>query len=90
MEIEINGEIYESVPQPERKIIGKSSKLMMLASMFAITNPLSPRPTISKHLPVSDIIKEFELIQLKQSKLSRSERDRVVTAFNKQYRKVNN
>lgn len=87
--IEINGVRYEQIPQ-EPRVPRKGSKLLniMLATsmMFQITNPYMARPSRSKPLPTDDIVREFELIQLKQSKLSRSERDQVVNAFNRCYR----
>jgi len=89
--IEINGIAYEEIPQEQPKKMGKTlSKLMLMASFFELHDPYSPRRTASKPLPTNDIVKEFELIQLKKSSLSRSERDRVVFAFNRLYRPVAN
>lgn len=85
--IEINGTTYEEIPQQQSKKIGNTlSKLMMMGAIFELTNIYAPRPSRPKPLPTNDLVKEFELIQLKQSKLSRSERDIVVAAFNRYYR----
>ena len=85
--MEINGITYEQIPQEQPKKVGKTlSKLLMMGAMFEYTNPYSQRASKPKPLPTNDLVKEFELIQLKKSNLSRSERDMVVKAFNKYYR----
>ena len=87
--IEINGIAYEQIPQDKPNKTSESlSKLLMIAQAFTITDPYAPRPPKPKTFPVANLVKEFELIQLKKSNLSRSERDAVVRAFHRYYRPI--
>jgi len=89
MKIEINGIAYEQMPPQQPKKIPKSlSTILMMSAALQITNPYATNKARSKPLPTNDIVKEFELIQLKKSKLSRSERERVVAVFNKNFRRI--
>jgi len=81
--ITINGIEYERIPQKPKET-GRKSALLAMMAMFEYTNPYASR-SAPKRLPVSDIEAEFELIQKKQSKLSRSERDMVEVAFKRIY-----
>lgn len=82
--ITINGIEYERIPQKPKET-GKKSMMLAMLGALTYTNPYASRST-PKRLPVSDIEAEFELIQLKQSKLSRSQRDMVEVAFRRIYR----
>jgi len=86
MEIEINGEKYESIEQPKRKAMSK----MMLASLaLAGMSGYSMGTGVKKLYPLSqELVYEFKLIQEKKSKLSRSERDRVEQSFYKYFKKL--
>lgn len=85
--ITINGIEYERIPQPPKPTGRKSTIMQLMAAGFIITNSYgNSSPT--KRLPVSDIESEFELIQKKESKLSRTERDRVEVAFLRIYKPV--
>lgn len=89
--ITINGVNYERIPRSAPNLKGKSVSLsLLLASMpnFEYSRYGGGGPPRSKPLPVDDIVKEYELIQRKKSKLSRNERDRVVVAFKRKYREV--
>ncbi len=84
-EIEINGIKYASVADERIQKQGSGMyRLMAMAAMFGSVTSNSmkgPRPKI-------DLEKEFELIQLKQSKLSRDQRDYVVYQFNRKYKQI--
>lgn len=94
MEIEINGVRYESIPDEGKKTkkAGINKRWMSMASVFTLINPYftesNRKYKPSKPLPTSDLVKEFELIQAKQSKLSRAQRDQVVNYFHKIFREV--
>lgn len=87
----INGVEYSKNELPEVKTRRQMGRGMM--SLLAVSAMMGggyntgasgytrPRPTV-------DLVKEFELIQLKQSKLSRQDRDWVVRVFEKNYTKV--
>jgi len=81
-EIEINGIKYQQIEQAAKKPMGKMAMMMLaLGGMdYKSSNP--------KQRPMVDIEKEFELIQLKQSKLSRNDREWVVYSFNKLYKQI--
>ena len=86
--IEIKGIQYEEIPQPEPKRVNRHTmELMMIASMYYL--PFMPRSNPQPRQKIKvDIVKEFELIQDKKSNLSRSQREWVVSQFNKKYRQV--
>lgn len=87
MEIEVNGINYEyNEPPKESK---NFSKLMTLSVMFG-GMMYGVGGSVKKLLePSAWLIEEFKLIQNKQSKLSRSERDLVEASFHKHFKKVN-
>lgn len=88
-EIEINGIKYQEIErEAPKKTSRRLSSIMIMMTMFEYTNPYGPSMPRIKPLPTNDIVKEFELIQNKQSKLSRSDRERVVTVFNRNFREV--
>jgi len=84
--ITINGIEYKRIPQKPKET-GRKSALIAMMAMFEYTNPYGSRK-VHKTPPVSDIEAEFELIQKKQSNLSRSQRDSVEAAFMRLYRVV--
>lgn len=86
MQIEINGVKYQEKKQPKRKPMSKTvAAMLMMASGFSYLDPDVIRP---KNTTQVDFIKEYELIQLKKSNLSRSERERVIWLFNKYFEKI--
>lgn len=88
-EFEINGIKYQEIErEAPKKTSRRLSSIMAMMAMFEYVNPYGPSMPRIKPLPTNDIVKEFELIQLKQSKLSRSERERVVAVFNRNFREV--
>lgn len=82
--ITVNGIEYERIPKKPKET-GRKSALIAMMNVFEITNPYAVR-SVPKRLPVIDIEAEFELIQQKKSKLSRSKRDLVENAFFKMYK----
>lgn len=84
--MEINGVEYELRPQyqSQRKSSRNLLRIAAISDMFAMPGMRSKK---EKPLP-ANIEEEFGLIQLKQSKLSRSERERVFHAFNKMYKPI--
>lgn len=90
MEIEINGTKYKKLESKSNSNIKKMSssvtRALMVATMFS---SMSGNNTGSKkQRPYVNIVEEFELIQLKKSKLPRNHRDWVVREFNKKYQKI--
>lgn len=82
-EIEINGKKY--VPIKKEKKPKSNVKLGYLLAVYGgITLDFSNSYKNKK----IDIVKEFELIQQKKSKLSRSQRDAVERDFNKKYKEL--
>lgn len=87
MEVVINGIKYQrkeqNILQP-KKYSKSFSVLYGIAMMFSAQGSLGTsryeRPT-----PKVDLVKEFELIQLKKSLLSKKDRDWVVSQFNRNY-----
>ena len=86
MEIEINGIKYQQKEQPKRKPMSKTmTAMLMMASAFCSLDPYAKKP---KETPKVDIVKEYGLIQLKKSTLSKSQRDWVVWQFEKNFERV--
>ena len=83
----INDTLYEEVPRPEKK---RSSDMKAIAYMMAatLTATYGGGSGSKGQKPQVNIVEEFDLIQRKQSKLSRNDRDWVVYQFNRMYRKV--
>lgn len=87
--IEINGKkYYPNSPEASSKkftnmAIGLAAiTALMSAEMYGVNT------YIRKLRPNIDVVKEFGLIELKQSSLSKWERDEVVRIFNKHYKLV--
>lgn len=86
MEIEINGIKYQQKEQPKRKPMNKTmAAMLMMASAFSQLDPYVKK---QKETPKVDIVKEYELIQLKKSNLSKSQRDWVVWQFERNFERV--
>ena len=80
--ITINGTSYTEREQP--KPSRSSSKLLMMAAAFGgmgMDFKTRQRPNVN-------LEEEFELIQNKQSKLSKSDREWVVSTFNYKYKQM--
>lgn len=60
---------------------------MLMAAAFSSLDPYAPKPKNFK-APNVDIISEYELIQKKQSKLTKSKRDWVVFQFERNFERV--
>lgn len=85
MELEINGIRYAEIEkQPKKQMSRSMTRIMMMATMFGAMGGSEVSKTRKR--PSVDLIKEFELIQQKKSKLSRNDRDWVVFQFNKRFR----
>lgn len=86
--ITINGKNYEQkeVQQKKSNLSPKMNMLMMMAMAFS-GNSFGGTVKAKGECNV-DIVKEFGLIQLKKSNLSRSQRDLVVFQFNKHFVEV--
>lgn len=84
MEIEINGIKYRQKEPPERKPMSKTLMALMVMSEMANDYGMcgNSKP---KETPKVNVIKEYELIQNKQSKLTKSQRDWVVRQFEKNF-----
>lgn len=82
--LEINGVRYTPRERYEQP---KSSKLpTMMAMMLCMSGGVPEMKTTKR--PCVDVVKEFGLIQIKQSKLSRSDRDWVEHQFNLEYKRI--
>lgn len=85
------GEKYIAKPKSQSKSQSKSilPKLIQmaagLASIYPIHNPYYNKP---RKRPAVNLIEEYELIQQKKSKLSKSDRDWVEDQFHKNFIKV--
>lgn len=91
--IKINGKEY--APNTSTASSKKSNFTSMAMSIAAIAAMMSAEmygvnTYVRKLRPNIDVVKEFGLIELKQSSLSKWERDEVVRIFNKHYKLVNN
>jgi len=88
----VNGERYAPIEREEKKHSKGLGKLATIAAMTYlpyISNLGSPHSKYDRKLPKGvDLVKEFSLIQNKQSKLSKWERDEVIFQFNKHFKKV--
>ena len=74
--VEINGVVYKEV---DKKVGFSDIELLSISEYY--NQP--------KEYPNIDIVKEFELITNKKSKLSKSVRDYVIKKFNQKYENVN-
>ena len=84
--ININGQLWEKIPEEKPKTSKRMATIMALAAMFGEL-PKAGRGRV-RFPGISSLSKEYELIQNKKSRLSKRERDLVVWKFEQQYRKV--
>lgn len=92
MEIEINGIKYRQKVKPELKVDPESKgnraltaiSTLIAMGFYPMLHQLNKTKTKSKRLNFN-IVKEFELIQLKKSNLSRSQRENIVSKFEKEF-----
>jgi hypothetical protein len=82
--IEINGVKYEARPQQSNV---RTNKHVAAAALMAMASYGSSHYDRKLSSNIS-IIKEFEMIQQKKSKLSKWEREQVVRTFNNHFRKI--
>ena len=87
--IEINGIKYKKNEPKQKQSSYASRRMLAMAAIAATCDPYGGYgSTYSRPRPVVDIVKEYELIQNKQSKLSKSDRDWVVRVFEANYTKI--
>lgn len=77
---ELNGKMYDLIDQKQSTWLGRYKNLVFQDPFTEKTNKLQN----------IDIIKEYGLIQLKKSDLSKSQRDIVVKEFEKTYKQITN
>ncbi len=87
MEVEVNGIKYEFKEPPKQN--RKMSSLMLMAATFGGLL-YGNSGGVPKQLlePSAWLIEEFKLIQSKQSKLSRSNRDLVEASFRRHFKPI--
>lgn len=84
--VEVNGVKYrERNPERHINLPSRLHSIIMIANAFAAFDPFAPK---TKERPKVDLVKEFELIQNKKSKLSRRNRDWVEHQFHQNFIKV--
>ena len=84
---EIDGIKYREKEKQQNRFPKTMSRLMLMASAFAALDPYSPKQKTFE-APDVNIISEYELIQKKQSKLTKSKRDWVVWQFERNFERV--
>ena len=85
-DVVINGIGYTQVPQP--KMSKRLSGILLMAEAFGGAHLYGEGGGKKKKVPAVNIVKEFELIHQKKSKLSRANRDLVEAEFHKNFREV--
>jgi hypothetical protein len=85
MKIEINGIEYQKIEKQPRKNSKTMSKLLMMAAMFGSLNGIGRK---TRNRPDVILEQEYGLIQEKKSKLSRNDRDWVVSQFERKYKRI--
>lgn len=92
MEFEINGIKYvKRGTTVSKKSKNLTSLLMAFPEIMMASLMISKQGSVAKpkvKYNEIDIVKEFELIQKKQSRLSRMQRDQVVHYFHRQFKKA--
>jgi|LakMenE01Jun11ns_1017448.scaffolds.fasta_scaffold7259039_1 hypothetical protein len=88
--ITINGKNYEQKQIAQNNTPKMSSKMAAFLMMGMVLSgmDMGGGSNLNKELADIDIVKEFELIQLKKSNLSREKRNWVVCQFNKHFVEV--
>lgn len=86
--IEIEGKIYEKIPQ-QSSSNGISKKLLsMLAISASMYSDATGGSNYQRERPSVNLIEEFKLIQQKKSKLNRSDMEWVISKFKKLYKEI--
>lgn len=85
--VEINGIKYREKEKEQNRFPKTMIRLTLMASAFAALDPYSPKQETFE-APDVNIVTEYELIQKKQSKLSKSKRDWVVWQFERNFERV--
>lgn len=85
--VEVNGIKYREKEREQNRFPKTISRLMLMASAFAALDPYSPKQKTFES-PDVNIVTEYELIQKKQSKLTKSKRDWVVWQFERNFERV--
>lgn len=80
----INGISYQKIQETE---VSRPNKSRMATALMAMAS-LGAESKTPRKRPIIDLEKEFELIQLKQSKLGRNDRDWVERMFYKKYKPI--
>jgi len=87
--VEVNGKLYQKRERKTPSYLKSRSVLTVMAmvSLFGVQGSCvggggGERPNV-------DIVKEYGLIELKKSNLSRSQRDWVVSQFKRNYEEIN-
>jgi len=81
---EINGERYSEIEHPTSR---RTPKMLMMASMMMAMSGIGGS-NYSRPMPQVNLVEEYKLILEKKSKLSRWERDMVVSQFKRKYTKI--
>lgn len=84
--VEILDKKYEPIVVEKKNNIGRFYSQIL--AMGVIFDSFSDNPIKTRSRPSVDIAQEFELIQQKKSKLSRSDREWVVYQFHKHFKEV--
>jgi len=84
---DINGIRYREKVKEQNRFPKPMSRLMLIASAFAALDHYSPKQKTFE-APDVNIVTEYELIQKKQSKLTKSKRDWVVWQFERNFERV--
>ena len=84
-DFEINGKKYKRIENKKTRMPELPPILMMMSLMAGIMEYGGRR---KPEMPSVNIVKEFQLIQQKKSKLSKSQRDRVEQQFNSNFYEV--
>jgi hypothetical protein len=85
-DFELNGKKYKRIEKKKTRMPELPPILMMMMSLMAGGMEYGGRR--EPEMPSVNIVKEFQLIQQKKSKLSKSQRDRVEHQFNSKFYEV--
>ncbi len=79
----VNGVRYRQIDRkPNPRMARRMLPILGMAAMFG------GMPAMKDNLPECDVVKEFELIELKKSKYSKSIRDRIEGEFHSLFEKI--
>lgn len=83
----INGVQYQKNEPKQKPKPSRARGMMMQMAMMAYSGYVGGS-SYNRQRPTVDIVKEYELIQQKKSKLSRSDREWVIRTFESNYTKM--